>query len=176
MSLQTSSPAKSAATSDILLSANVKDQNHDYRASITAHTQTIEINPHDAVAFYARGVAYYRLGEHQNAITDYTRAIDINPTLEIAYYRRGFSHYLVKDYSSAIVDYNRSIKLKPDFALAYSSRGYAYRDFYGEQEALIDWRFAAKLFKEQGNLKKYQDIMRSIEMVNGDDSCASGML
>ena len=176
MSPSTSSLTKSAATSDVLLSANVNDSNHDYQGIIIAHTQAIEINPHDALAFYTRGVAYYRLGDQQSAITDYTQAIELNPLLEIAYYRRGCSYHLARDYSSAIVDYNRSIKLKPDFALAYASRGYAYRDLYGEQEALLDWRFAAKLFKQQDNLKKYQDLMRSIELVNGDESCASGML
>jgi tetratricopeptide (TPR) repeat protein len=176
MSSQTSSLTKANVNSDTLLPANVKDPSHDYQEVIIAQTQAIELNPRDPLAFYTRGVAYYRLGDHQSAITDYTQAIDLNPMLETTYYRRGFSYYLTKDYSSAIVDYNRSIKLKPDFALAYSSRGYAYRDLYGEQEALIDWRFAAKLFKEQGNLKKYQDLMRAIELVNGDESCASGML
>ena len=71
-------------------------------------------------------------------------------------------YYLAQDYQSAIVDYNKSIDLKPDFALAYSNCGYAYRDLYGEHEALLDWRFAAKLFKEQGNITKYQSTMRSI--------------
>ena len=84
--------------------------------------------------------------------------------------------YLAQDYQSAIVDYNKSIDLKPDFALAYSNRGYAYRDLYGEQEALLDWRFAAKLFKEQGNITKYQSTMRSIDRIYDDTSCASGML
>ena len=176
MSPSTSSLTKSAATSDISVSANVNDSTHDCQEVIIAQTQAIDINPDDAVAFYTRGVAYYRLGDQQKAIADYTQAIDLNPLLAIAYYRRGCSYYLAKDYSTAIVDYNKSIKLKPDFALAYASRGYAYRDLYGEQEALIDWRFAAKLFKEQGNLNKYQDLMRSIELVNGDESCASGML
>ena len=172
----TSSLTKSAATSDISVSANVKDLNHEYQQVIIAQTQAIEINSDDALAFYTRGVAYYRLGDQQRAIVDYTQAIDLNPLFAIAYYRRGYSFYLAKDYSSAIVDYNKSIKLKPDFALAYANRGYAYRDLYGEQEALIDWRFAAKLFREQGNLQKYQDLMKSIDLVNGDESCASGML
>ena len=176
MSRHTSSLTKSAATSDISVFTNVKDLHHEYQQVIIAQTQAIDIKPDDALAFYTRGVAYYRLGDQQRAIADYTQTIDLNSLLEVAYYRRGCSSYLVKDYSSAIVDFNRSIKLKPDFALAYASRGYAYRDLYGEQEALIDWRFAAKLFREQGNLKKYQDLMRSIELVNGDESCASGML
>lgn len=176
MSLHTSSLTKGATTSDMSLTDSAKASQHNDLAIITAQTQAIALNPDDALAFCARGVAYYRLGDRQSAITDYTQAISLDPTLEIAYYRRGFLHYLAKDYSSAIIDYNRSIELKPDFALAYSNRGYVYRDLYGEQEAMIDWRFAAKLFKEQGNSKKYQEIMKSIENVSGDESCASGML
>ena len=122
MSPYTSSLTKSAATTNILLSANVNDSTHDCQEVIIAQTQAIKINPDNALAFYNRGVAYYRLGDQQRAITDYTQVINLNPLLEIAYYRRGLSSYLAKDYSSAIVDYNRSIKLKPDFAIAYASQ------------------------------------------------------
>ena len=76
----------------------------------------------------------------------------------------------------AIANYSQSIELNPSSALAYFNRGYAYRDLYGEQEALIDWRFAAKLFKEQGNITKYQSTIRLIDRIYDDASCASGML
>ncbi len=161
---------------DILTSANAKYKNRDYLGALTAYTEAIRIDPSDALAVCCRGVAYYRLGDDLDAMRDYTNAISIDPTLAIAYYRRGFLHYLAQDYPSAIADYNKSIELQPDFALAYSNRGYAYRDLYGEQEALLDWRFAAKLFKEQGNIIKYKSTMRSIEQVYDDASCGSGML
>jgi len=161
---------------DILSSANAKYKNRDYLGALTAYTAAIRVDPNNALAICCRGVAYYRLGDDRDAMTDYNRAITIDPKLAIAYYRRGFLQYLAQDYQSAIVDYNKSIELKPDFALAYSNRGYAYRDLYGEQEALLDWRFAAKLFKEQGNITKYQSTMRSIECIYDDASCASGML
>ncbi len=161
---------------DILASANAKYKNRDYLGALTEYTEAIGIDPSNALAICCRGVAYYKLGDDQDAMRDYTRAISIDPKLAIAYYRRGFLHYLAQDYSSAIADYNKAIALQPDFALAYSNRGYAYRDMYGEQEALIDWRFAAKLFKEQGNITKYKSTMRSIEQIYDDASCGSGML
>jgi tetratricopeptide (TPR) repeat protein len=160
----------------LLLSANAKYKNHNYLDAIADYTEAIRLAPKDAVAFCGRGVAYYRLNDGRKALKDYNRAIELDPNLSIAYYRRGFLHYLTKDYSSAIVDYNKAIELKPDFALAYSNRGYVYRDLYGEQEASLDWRFAAKLFKEQGNLDKYTSMMLLIEKACGADSCASGML
>ena len=161
---------------DILASANAKYKNRDYLGALIEYNEAIRIDPSSALAVCCRGVAYYRMGNNKDAMRDYTNAISIDPKLAIAYYRRGFLHYLAQDYLSAIADYNKSIELQPDFALAYSNRGYAYRDFYGEQEALIDWRFAAKLFKEQGNITKYQSTMKSIERIYDDASCASGML
>ena len=161
---------------DILSLANFKSKNRDYLGALTEYTEVIRIDPHNALAICCRGVAYYRLSNDRDAMTDYNRAIALDPKLVIAYYRRGFLHYLAQDYSSAIADYNRAIELKPDFALAYSNRGYAYRDLYGEQEALIDWRFAAKLFKEEGNITKYQSTMKLIDRIYDDASYASGML
>ncbi len=172
----TSSPTEITTNSDVLSSAKAKYQEQDYLGALIEYTKAIEINPSDALAFCCRGVAYYRLGEHQKAMIDYTRSIALDPTLEVAYYRRGFLHYVAKDYLSAINDYNKSIELNPKFALAYSNRSYAYRDLYGDQEAVIDLRFAAKLFKEQGNMQKYHSTMKSINKISGGDSWASGML
>jgi tetratricopeptide (TPR) repeat protein len=167
---------RETVVTDILASAHLKYKNRDYLGALTEYTRAIGIEPNNALAVCSRGVAYYRLGDDRHAMIDYTHAISIDRTLAMAYYRRGFLHYLAQDYSSAIADYNKSIELQPDFALAYSNRGYAYRDLYGEQEALLDWRFAAKLFKEQGNITKYNSTMRSLEQIYDDASCGSGML
>jgi tetratricopeptide (TPR) repeat protein len=176
MSHPTDAPTQDPITSDILFSANVKYKNRDYLGALTDYTQAIEIDPTNALAFCCRGVVYYRLGDKQDSIIDYNRAIELDPNLAIAYYRRGFLHYIAQDYVMAIADYNKSIELDPYFALAYSNRGYVYRDLYGEQEAAIDWRFAAKLFKEQGNIKKYQSTMKLINKINDTGSWGSGML
>lgn len=176
MSQQTSFSTDISQDSDILLSAQMKYKAGDYQGALVAYTNIIQLNLHNALIFCDRGGVYYRLGDLKSAMNDYTQAIEIDHTLEIAYYRRGFLHYLAKNYSGAIGDYNRSIELKPDFALAYANRGYAYRDLHGEQEALIDWRFAAKLFKDQGNLKKHESTMKLITDISGADSCVSGVL
>jgi tetratricopeptide (TPR) repeat protein len=176
MSQSTSAMTQITKNSDLLLSAKNNYKNGDYPAAISAYTQAIDLDPKDATALCCRGVAYYRLGDIQKAMFDYNQSIAIDPNLAISYYRRGFLHYITKDYLSAIADYNKSIELQPDFALAYSNRSYAYRDLYGEQEATIDLRFAAKLFKQQGNMTKYHSTMKSINKISGGDSWGSGML
>jgi tetratricopeptide (TPR) repeat protein len=170
------SKAETLEYNRIISSAEAKYKNADYLGALTEYTQAIQLNPIDALAFCCRGVVYYRLGNIQKAMIDYDLAIVIDPTLAIAYYRRGYLHYLAKDYVLAIADYNKSIELNPTFAMAYSNRGYVYRDLYGEQEAAIDWRFAAKLFKEQGNIAKYESTIELVNRIYDNGSWASGML
>lgn len=176
MPQQTYPDANTAVADRVSASANQKSKERDYPALVSQYTLAIQLNPDDALAYCYRGVAYYRLGDGNSAMADYDRAIELDPTLAIAYYRRGFLRYLAKDYIGAIADYNKAIEFKPNFAVAFSNRGYAYRELYGEQEALIDFRWAAKLYKEQGNLEKYDSMMNAIEWISGVDSCASGML
>jgi tetratricopeptide (TPR) repeat protein len=163
---------------DVLSIVKAKYKNQDFLGALTeyTYTQIIHLNPRHALAYCCRGVTYYRLGDPQNDKIDYDLAIEIDPLLDTAYYRRGFLAYIAKNYLAAIDDYNRAIELNPDFALAYSTRGYVYRDLYGEQEAAIDWRFAAKLFKEQGNLAKHQNMLRLVSRMSDLSSWASGML
>jgi tetratricopeptide (TPR) repeat protein len=161
---------------DILSIAKAKYKERDYLGALTEYDRIIRLYPRLAMAYCCRGVTYYRLGDTHNAKIDYDLAIELDPLLDAAYYRRGFLAYLAKNYVAAIADYNRTIALNPDFALAYSNRGFAYRDLYGEQEAAIDWRFAAKLFKEQGNLEKYHSMLLLIEKIYDSSSWASGML
>jgi tetratricopeptide (TPR) repeat protein len=159
-----------------LQSAQAKYASCDYQGAIDDYTLLIQSCVTDAIAWCGRGSAYYKLGDRLKAMADYNQSISINSNFALTYYRRGALHYANKDYVNAITDYNQATVLKPDFALAYSNRGHAYRELYGEQEALIDWRFAAKLFKEQGNIKQHQNILGLIDGVTGVDSSASGML
>jgi tetratricopeptide (TPR) repeat protein len=175
MSETTSLPPETISHSDLLRSAKAKYQARDYQGSIADYTLAIATHPHDALAICCRGAAYYKLGDGYNAMSDYNRSIAIEPAAT-TYYRRASLYYSIADYQNAIGDYNHAIKLQADFAFAYSNRGYAYRELYGEQEALIDWRFAAKLFKEQGNLAQYQNMTDLIDRITGIDSSASGML
>jgi tetratricopeptide (TPR) repeat protein len=161
---------------DLLQSAKKKYAQRDFQGAIADYTLAISACPQNASILCGRGSAYFKLGDRHNAMLDFNHAIDIEPTFALAYYRRGALYYAAKDYVKAIADYNHATELKPDFALAYSNRGHAYRELYGAQEALIDWRFAAKLFKEQGNIAEHQNMLALIDRVTGVDSSASGML
>jgi Flp pilus assembly protein TadD len=70
-------PVKDSITSDIISSANLKYKQGDYLGSLTEYTEAIHIDPTNALAFCCRGVAYYRLGDEENAKIDYNRSNSI---------------------------------------------------------------------------------------------------
>jgi tetratricopeptide (TPR) repeat protein len=161
---------------ELLAAAKTSYKNKDYQKAIAEYDRAIALNPEDAYAYSCRGSCYCRLGNSALATADYNRSIELEPEVAMTYYRRGFIHFMTRNYWLALGDYNRAIDLDPNFALAYSNRSHVYRQLYGNEEALIDLRWAAKLFQQQGNFKKYQETMAEIEQISSFDSWASGML
>lgn len=55
---------------------------NDIAAAILAATERISRNINDDAAWYLRGKAQWRLGNHAAAISDYEHAVNINPQSE----------------------------------------------------------------------------------------------
>ena len=64
----------------------------DFGSAISAYTDALLFNPHDAKAYYGRGLAYATKGGYDNsdkAMADFTEAIRLDPKYADAYYERG---------------------------------------------------------------------------------------
>jgi len=62
-----------------------------WKEALDAYTKAIELDPQYATAYNNRGVAYAKLGNHNQAIKDYNKTIKINPQYAMAYNNRGGS-------------------------------------------------------------------------------------
>ncbi len=65
------------------------------------------------VAYYNRGLAYHRLGDHARAIEDFDQAIRLDPGLAIPYNDRGAAYRKLGDPARAIKDYDQALRLDP---------------------------------------------------------------
>ena len=99
-----------------------------YDKAIKHYTETINLNPEFAIAYYNRGNAYYHKGGFDDAIQDYDRAIDLNPRYIDAHTNRGAAYTKKSVFDKAIQNFNTAIGLNPEHANAYNNRGVAYRD------------------------------------------------
>ena len=80
----------------------------EIETAIEDYTQAIRLNPHDAVAYSNRGLAYAELKDYRKAIEDQTQAIRLNPELGVAYFNRGTIRRQMDDRSGAIEDFQRA--------------------------------------------------------------------
>ena len=72
------------------------------------------MDPHDAIAYANRGMAYNKREEYDKAIADYTRAIELNPNLADAYLQRGAVYGVKGEYRLTLADWRMYLKFKPD--------------------------------------------------------------
>lgn len=149
----------------------------DYNGAIKLHTEAIELNPDNALAYYGRAYAYDDLKNYQQAIEDCTKAIQFNsPRLVDAYNNRGEAYRKSGNYTKAIEDYNKALELNPNYFRAYNNRGIAYRYLNQYEKAIFDYDKAIQLnpkyylaYSNRGwayyLLKQYEKALKDFDKV-----------
>ena len=85
----------------------------DQAVRIAACSAVIQRDPHNAIAYYNRGLAYGAKDDLDRAVADYTKAIEINPNYASAFDGRGSIYARKGDYTRAVVDVTRASELAP---------------------------------------------------------------
>lgn len=147
---------------------NVKDGIGDLSGAIADYTTAIAIDSKSAIAHYNRATVLSKSGNHPAAIADYDRAISIDPGYTQAYMNRGNELDDAGNSQGAIASYDRAIQIRPNYALAYLNRGIAYARAGNRDRAIADLRFAAKLFKESGNLDRHDRALSLIKDIQSE--------
>ena len=99
--------------------------NSDFNKALKDCTQAIQLKPHDARAYYNRGIIYYERGDFNRAIADHDKAIDLNPEFVEAYANRGDAYLNKGEVEKAVIDYGHVIELEPKVPHSYYTRGEA---------------------------------------------------
>jgi tetratricopeptide (TPR) repeat protein len=101
---------------------------------------------------YAKGLAYFVLGNYNSSISEHTKAIQIQPNLAVVYYNRAISNLSEKNNNSAIIDFNKAIELNPEFASAYTLRGDLHISEKNYDLAIQDLDKSIGLYAEEESL------------------------
>jgi tetratricopeptide (TPR) repeat protein len=105
----------------------------------------IRLDPKNELAYYNRGLAYNKKGEHDRAIADLDEAIRLNPQDAEPYVGRGEAYASKDELDRAIADLDEAIRLNPKFATAYNARGLAYYSKGDYARAIADYDQALTL-------------------------------
>ena len=122
-------PKRAAA---IIYRGLAKDKLRDSPSFLSLHKEAIQkldkaikLRPHDANAFFSRGLGNYLLGRYETAIEDYNKSIQLEPK-QITFSNRGIAKFFLGDYEGAKTDYEQALSLNPIDAYANTYIGYVF--------------------------------------------------
>ena len=143
----------------------------DVADKLSYYDRAIELNPDLAVAYFNRGNAKRRLGQHEDAIADFDQAIKLDPNQADAYSNRGNVKGRMERHEDAIADFDKAIKLDPDQAEAYSNRGVVKRRLGHHEDAIADFDKAIKLNPDLAEAYNNRGISKS-DLEHHEDAIA----
>ncbi|MFQ3679859.1 MAG: tetratricopeptide repeat protein, partial [Pseudanabaenaceae cyanobacterium] len=80
---------------------------------------------------------------------------------------RGNTKSALGDNQGAIADYDQALRLQPDLAEAYNNRGIVKSALGDKRGAISDLREGARLFQQQGDTAKYEEVRDLIRRLGG---------
>ena len=131
-----------------------------YRAALRDYTQAVTLDPQFAEAYLRRAEVRYWLEDDSGVLTDCQHASTLCPSEANVYYYQGMARYRLDYVQSAIAAFTQAITHDPEDARYYYRRGLAHQDLHDLDEAAKDLRQAARLYRKQGDLTKYQRLQQ----------------
>lgn len=95
---------------------------NNHLKSIALLSDVLAEEPEHKLALTARGSAFLRQGNLDNALVDFDRAVTVYPGYARAYHLRGIARIEKGNDDGALADLDRAIELNPEYGAAYYSR------------------------------------------------------
>ncbi len=130
----------------------------DFSSALDAYDKALQINSHNAMAYYGRGRVRLATAAFPLALLDLSKALSIDSTLtEARLARIGILMYM-RDFSSAVSEANKVIQNDPQNALAYYERGICDGELGKRDEAVSDLSQAQKLLSKGNDAGGYDFV------------------
>jgi len=97
------------------------------------------------LAYYWRGVSYFKQNMLDQAMTDENQAISLYPNFSGPYITRGSVYLSESNPQAALVDAKKAVQLDPNYAWAHNALGLSYADLNDKADAIAELEEAVKL-------------------------------
>lgn len=154
-------------------------ENRKFKVAAALLQDLIKLEPENAHAHNALGVAYDYLGDHNRAIRSYQAALMINPELDYVWNNIGYSHMMQNDYDAALKAFERAIQLDShnpkyhnNIALSHAKLGnypLAFSEFCAGGGVLRAHYNLAKIYYSKGEFKKAQEHFARVLKIDSMD-------
>lgn len=89
-----------------------------YERAIQTFKRIIDLSSNNYRAHYNLGIAYYNLGEMENAKSSFEKALKIKPDYKYCFYNLGLIYEALENYEEALENYEQALKIDPNFTYA----------------------------------------------------------
>jgi arylsulfatase A-like enzyme/Tfp pilus assembly protein PilF len=113
--------------------------------SIAVLEAILAAHPDYADAYNSLGVAYSRLGRHDEARTAFERVLQLDPTSATAYENLGIDRLGASNLAAASADLARALEIDPRLARAHNALAAVYLRQRREADAIAEWRLALEI-------------------------------
>lgn len=150
----------------------------DYRRAVDDFSHALQLKPEFAEAYFNRNLARRKLGNYEGALADYQAALKLNPNYayihkevtsraEVTaddFYERGLVKAEKGNYAAALEEFDQALRMNPELAMAFYDRAKTRLALGNEAGGISDLRTAAALFKKNGDLERYQQVMAALRL------------
>ena len=98
----------------------------DFDGAIRSFRKAIEIYPDCVEAWYGIGLAYVKIGNHDEAMKYFKKAVEINPKHAEAWRELGLVYAMKGSYDEATEYFKKAMEITPNDALAWRDIGVIY--------------------------------------------------
>jgi len=113
--------------------------------SIAVLEAILAAHPDYADAYNSLGVAYSRLGRHDEARAAFARVLQLDPTSATAYENLGVDQLGAGNLAGAAADLARALEIDPRLARAHNALAAVYLRQRREADAIAEWRRALEI-------------------------------
>jgi len=107
----------------------IKIINSDTISALNDFKKSIQIDAHNAIAYYNMGRLNADIGNHQDASEFFIICMTIDPSYYPVYYNCAYSQYQIKDYYEALKNFEKAIQFDDDTKFyAYYYMGLIYKE------------------------------------------------
>lgn len=163
---------------DIVSSSDIRKYKHFYVSliynkvnlnktdeAIKLSEKLLKIDNNYSIGYYAKGLAYAKKEQHEQAVNNFSKAISIDQNFENAFYQRGLVFKKLGQFQNAIADFTKSIILNDKNLYAFYYKAQCLEELGNKLEAAKDFEKFLKLTpKDEKEEKILADV--SLKLLN----------
>lgn len=160
----------SGTIDEMILAAIHAHNQGNMEEAISIYSRIIHAEPKPdkivlAVILKHRGMAYFSMGNNEQALADFNESISLDPKTFRTYYYKGIVYSIQKKYEEAITSFSDSLKLNDFQKHTHLRRAMAYYEIGDYEKALEDLNKAVDLGLDESEAKPLREkLMKKFDM------------